>query len=304
MVSLKSEQGAILIVVMIFSTVMSMLTLLSMQNTWLAAKMTQAFSHSIQRRLQQEQTMFSLEELFKVDPTEFIKSGQAHLLQFVPDTIHFAERAGLYYYELRADSIVTTQVIYQDPKDEEAQWVKFSNGVICRLNIVYLHGENHLILSTADGAVEHSLVLPLHVTSILLTDRHLQGWVDAIYIGDRSGNIWQLDTKPIQYNQWRWQKLNQVEGQVKEVFATTLSTFKSPILIVRSTNQGIETDQLFGLVGSDMIWTQSIPKDTKLKLHRYWVQIEAYRLDVTSGTMTFASHVEGMKRLNWRELSF
>lgn len=277
MVSLKPQRGAILIIVMIFSTVMSMLTLLSMENTWFESKMTQAFSHSIERRIEQEQTMFSLEKMFHNNPDEFIKSGQARLLQFVPDTIHFGDRSGLYYYELQIGHIVTTQIIHVDD----------------------VGNDKSLGLS---NAMEISFSVPSKTTTLLETDRFSKGWVDAVYAGDDSGNIWRLNTDPFQHDEWRWHKLKQVEGRVIGLFATSISAFELPILIVRSTNLKDECDQIYGLVGSDMIWSQTISKSASIKLHRYWLEVGERRIDVTSGRIAMMPNGVRIQRLNWREI--
>ncbi|MFO1257915.1 MAG: hypothetical protein U1E78_05850 [Gammaproteobacteria bacterium] len=302
MVSIRHEQGAILIVVMIFSTVMSMLTLLSMENTWLEAKMTKAFSQYIERRLEREKAMDLLEKRFEANPNELLKSGEASLLQFVPDSIHFGERSGLYYYELRVDHIITTQAIESEDINDEEKLLVFSNGTAGFLRIESHHEENHLVLRTTSGAMEVPFAVPLGITTLLATDYQYRGWVDAVYVGDRSGNLWKLDTKPLQYDEWYWQNLAQVEGEIKEIFATAVTGFETPILVVRTSSQSKEGDQLYGLLGSDVIWTQIIDKDIQLKLHRYWLHAGDNRIDVTSGTESLVLSINRSNRQNWREL--
>jgi hypothetical protein len=306
MVSIRQESGAVLIIVLLFSTLFSMIAFLSMEMTWLEAKMTQSFVLGIQQRINSEQEMIALEQSFYADPELYIQSGQARFIQFVPDSIRFGERSGQTFYELCFDSIITTQVLRQDIKQNENEFFTFSNGVSATIDFETHHGETHLVLRDVENnAIQASFLLPRSVSGgivLLATDRFSKGWVDAIYIGNAQGEVWQLDTMPLEYESWSWRQWGHVDVPIKAMYATHYQPGFDPLLLLATNNKINNEAVLHAILNSKEIWSFNLKNDDKFYLQSNWLRIGDLKVDVHTGMQSnLNSEIFYIGRRNWRQ---
>lgn len=98
----SGQTGSVLLIVLIFSCVVAMLVLTLLENDILQIKTTHTFQQErlnfikTEQVLRQQQnhllTQHPISELYPVEPAAF-----------VPDTLDFAEREGVYYFETDID---------------------------------------------------------------------------------------------------------------------------------------------------------------------------------------------------------
>lgn len=98
----SAQQGSVLLIVLVFSCVAVMLVLTLLENDILQIKSTHTFQQErlnfikTERVLQQKQNHL-LTQISILDPNPVEPDA------FVPDTLDFAEREGVYYYETEID---------------------------------------------------------------------------------------------------------------------------------------------------------------------------------------------------------
>lgn len=94
------NKGGVLILVLIISTIVIMITQSAMQAAMMQFKMVNSFQGQLKKRQQIEKKLLHFEQQIEEGITQ--ENGQEIIFhQFVPDTLHFGEKQGRFFYHLR-----------------------------------------------------------------------------------------------------------------------------------------------------------------------------------------------------------
>lgn len=98
----SAQKGSILLIVLVFSCIAAMLVLTLLENDILQIKSTHTFQQERLNFIKTEQVLWQkqnhlLTQNLMLDPIPIEPAA------FVPDTLDFSEREGVYYYEIDID---------------------------------------------------------------------------------------------------------------------------------------------------------------------------------------------------------
>jgi hypothetical protein len=214
------SKGAILIIILVLSTLIAMLANVAMETGILQIKMANNFRLALQVRKQVEEDIRLIEKKLS---SEWISTlpKEVSFLQFVPDTLSFGERKGANFYQIEAMRnnedgssyhIVTTFSVRAKPSQEffdeinhhVLENIKTQNPIIARLSsgrwigiiicvneelkqtqieILDLHHGNQLFQTTIKSTIS---------SNVIAVDSMQQNFSDVAYMGDANGYIWKL----------------------------------------------------------------------------------------------------------------
>ena len=84
--------------VLVFASVLLMMILTLLETNWMQSKIANAFKNEKLNFIRAEQALENREKCLESTPLKPLPIG-CHPIQFVPDTLTFAESKGVFYYE-------------------------------------------------------------------------------------------------------------------------------------------------------------------------------------------------------------
>lgn len=201
------SSGAVLIIVLVFTTMIAMLANMGMESGILQLKMVNNLKAFLNTKSQAENELVSIEKKLAND-FQFELPSHVKLLQFVPDTLHFGENEGSNYYRIEINKsnadgsnyqlISTFSVRKEAPENlspdhffrlNSGEWAEiFVNSDFgtkkTSLTFLNLHTQN----------IIKQIIIPKdHISSIVAVDSNGKGYSDAVYFGDDEGNLWKIN---------------------------------------------------------------------------------------------------------------
>jgi len=100
--SFANQNGSILIIVLVFSLIISMMVIFSMESIVLQSKIARNYQYEVINFINTEQIL-QKSEFDLLNDDKHTKNISCSKVQFVADTLIFGERQGLHFYELDVD---------------------------------------------------------------------------------------------------------------------------------------------------------------------------------------------------------
>lgn len=103
----RREQGHALVLVLIFSVLLSLLAISALESTSLQFKMSQNFEENLQQAKKEGIKLREVEASLETAFQSILPKGVAHR-QFIPDTLHFHEENGIDFYNVELEKSLST----------------------------------------------------------------------------------------------------------------------------------------------------------------------------------------------------
>jgi hypothetical protein len=101
------EQGHALVLVLIFSVLLSLLAISALESSSLQSKMSQNFEENLHFAKKERVALSEMESYLETEFHTVLPKGVSPR-QFIPDTLHFNEQNGIDFYEIELKTSFST----------------------------------------------------------------------------------------------------------------------------------------------------------------------------------------------------